>query len=122
MAIIDPKPPTRQDLEVMCGGNQRLVKAFEQMFALIPKELNNLDGSNTDAQIVGESATAQALAALACYEMLNQIVELLISQPPPVCNCQPYQDLSVRNEQVQENLILSPAQVIEPDNLYFEVT
>ncbi|MBM9550000.1 hypothetical protein [Acinetobacter nosocomialis] len=120
MSIVNPIPPLRKDLEIMCGGNLRLVKAFEAVFRLIPNELNNLDGSSSDAQISADSAATQASLAISQIEELKQLLEMVLLQSS-ACNCQCYQDIPIRTENVQENLILSPAQLIEPDNLYLEV-
>ncbi|AZC09447.1 hypothetical protein [Acinetobacter baumannii] len=120
MTIVNPIAPTRKELEVWCGGNQRILKALEAIFRLIPKELNNLDGSSSDAQISADSAATQASLAISQIDELKQLLEMVLLQSS-ACNCQCYQDIPIRSEHVQENLILSPAQLIEPDNLYLEV-
>ncbi|MFY7027285.1 hypothetical protein ACOUI4_19390 [Acinetobacter baumannii] len=121
MAIVDPIAPLRKDLEVMCGGNLRLVKAFEAIFRLIPTELNNLDGSSFDAQLSADSAAMQAALALTQINELKQLLELLLLNPS-LCVCQINQDFNVRTELVHENVILSPTQLNVTDNLYLEVT
>lgn len=39
--IMDPRPPTRQELETVFK-NPRLVRAMEKIFELIPSELNEI--------------------------------------------------------------------------------
>jgi hypothetical protein len=38
MTINDPRPPLRKELASVFNNNQRLIKAFEKIFALIPPE------------------------------------------------------------------------------------
>ncbi|HFX6379632.1 TPA: hypothetical protein ACIFDR_003556 [Acinetobacter baumannii] len=117
----DPKVPLRRDLEEMCRGNHRLAKEFEQLFRFLPTEIEDSKESNSDAQFAADSAAAQAQSALGLYGTLSQLVELLITQPQHICNCQTQQDFAVRTEHMQENLIICPVQIIEQDNLYLEV-
>lgn len=42
--MADPRPPTREDLAKFLP-NQRAIRAFEELFKLIPDSLDNLEGS-----------------------------------------------------------------------------
>lgn len=81
MTIVDPIAPLRKDLEVMCGGNLRLVKAFEAIFRLIPTELNNLDGSSSDAQLSADLAQSAANMANASVADIERLVDLIATSP-----------------------------------------
>ncbi|HCA5022801.1 TPA: hypothetical protein MW161_000539 [Acinetobacter baumannii] len=84
MAIEDPKPPLRRDLEVMCGGNQRLVKAFEQLFRLVPSEFNNSNGSTLDAQLSADFAQSTANMANASVGDIERLIDLIATSPAPL--------------------------------------
>lgn len=86
MAIVDPKPPIRRDLEEMCRGNQRLVKAFEKLFELIPKELNNSNDSSSDAQFTADFAQVSANLANSSVADIERIVDLIATSPAPIIN------------------------------------
>lgn len=84
MTIIDPIAPLRKDLEIMCGGNLRLVKAFEAVFRLIPTELNNLDGSNLDSLLAADFAQSSANMANASVADIERLVDLIATSPAPL--------------------------------------
>lgn len=84
MTIVDPKMPTRKDLETWVGGNPRLLKAVEMLFRLIPKELNNLDGSNLDAQLAADFAQSSANMANASVADIERLVDLIATSPAPL--------------------------------------
>lgn len=86
MAIIDPKPPLRRDLEEMCGGNQRLVKAFEQLFRLVPSEFNNSNESSLDTQFTADFAQASANLANSSIADVERIVDLIATSPAQIIN------------------------------------
>ena len=122
MALVDPKTPLRSDLERMCGGNQRLVKAFEKLFQVLPTIADaNLEAIEA-AQITADNATTQAFLAIALIESVNQLAELVSTQPLPTCSCAQYEDLNPRSEYVQQDTIIPSYQLVEPMNLNLEVS
>lgn len=121
MALIDPKTPLRSDLERMCGGNQRLVKAFEKLFQVLPTISDaNLDAIEA-AQITADTAVAQSLLAVSLIEAINQLAELLTTEPKQVCTCQSFDDLSTRTEHAQQDVIFTSIQMTESNNINLEV-
>ncbi|EML1065940.1 hypothetical protein RGH81_002323 [Acinetobacter nosocomialis] len=84
MAIVDPIAPTRKELEVWCGGNQRILKALEAIFRLIPNELNNLDDSSSGAQITADFAQSAANMANASIGDIERLVDLVATSPAPL--------------------------------------
>lgn len=120
MALVDPKTPLRSDLERMCGGNQRLVKAFEKLFRILPSIAD--DTNEESAQISAENASAQALLAIAMVEAITQLAEFVVTEPKHVCTCQQNEDLSPRSESVTADNLLPSSQLTEPMNINLEVT
>ncbi len=105
MAIIDPIAPLRKDLEVMCSGNLRLVKAFEAIFRLIPTELNNLDDSSSSVQITADFAQSSANMANASLADIERIIDLIATSPAPIAiNLDPI-GIAPRSEIVQSDPI-----------------
>jgi hypothetical protein len=49
--INDPKPLTRTDLSKFLGNDQRAIRTFEELFRLIPSELNTIFEAINDGQI-----------------------------------------------------------------------
>lgn len=103
MAIVDPIAPLRKDLEVMCGGNLRLVKAFEAIFRLIPTELNNLDDSNSGAQITAEFAQSAANMANASIADIERLIDLIATSPAPITIIPDQIGLAPRYEAIQSD-------------------
>ncbi|MCH7391817.1 hypothetical protein [Acinetobacter dispersus] len=122
MALIDPKTPQRSDLERMCGGNQRLVKAFEKLFQLLPTIADPSTPEVEAAQISADNANAQAFLAISLVEAVTQIAELVVTEPKHVCTCKQNEDLSPRSEVVIQDTILPASQLTEPMNINLEVT
>lgn len=111
----------RPDIERLCNGNQRLIKAFENLFRMLPIDTDPNSEAIEAAQITADNATAQALLAVALIEFLSHITELVSTEPKHVCLCALNEDLSPRFEQVQQDVILPSDQLTEPMNLYLEV-
>lgn len=122
MATTDQFKVLRGDLERMCSGNQRLVKAFENLFRMLPINNDPTNEAIEAAQITADTATAQALLAITLIDAVNQLAELVSTQPVPTCTCAEYEDLSPRTEQIQQDIITPSYQLIEPINLNLEVT
>ena len=122
MATTDQFKVLRGDLERMCSGNQRLVKAFENLFRMLPINNDPTNEAIEAAQTTADTATAQALLAITLIDAVNQLAELVSTQPVPTCTCTEYEDLSARTEQMQQDIITPSYQLIEPMNLNLEVT
>jgi hypothetical protein len=78
--MTDPRPLTREELARFLP-NQRAIRAFEELFRLIPEEL---DASATvSEEIAIEAATAGAASneALALLERIAHSLELLAAAP-----------------------------------------
>ncbi|MGX9005247.1 hypothetical protein [Acinetobacter baumannii] len=105
MSIVNPIPPLRKDLEIMCGGNLRLVKAFEAVFRLIPNELNNLDGSSSGAQITAEFAQSAANMANASIADVERLIDLISTSPAPITIIPNQIGLAPRYEVIQSDPI-----------------
>jgi hypothetical protein len=82
MTIVDPRPPTRKELEVVFK-NPRLVRAIEKIFQLIPSELNNL--TITIETIIEAVETVKAAGstqqAIDSINRLSQDVALSVTRP-----------------------------------------
>ncbi|MFL1383609.1 hypothetical protein ACJOYH_05865 [Acinetobacter baumannii] len=121
MAIVDPKPPIRRDLEEMCRGNQRLVKAFEKLFELIPKELNNSNDSSLDAQMTADFAQSTANMANSSLVGVERLIDLIATNPAPVPIIQDPIGIAPRYEVVQSDQIYPVYQGDSCPNYYLEV-
>lgn len=100
--------PLRKDLEAMCGGNQRLVKAFEKLFEVIPKELNNGSAGLEAAQMTADNAVTQAQSVSATLDGVMQQIEMAALQPrmeqiTPDCIYPIYQSISCENFNLEIN-------------------
>ncbi|MFI8146040.1 hypothetical protein [Acinetobacter sp. ABJ_C5_2] len=105
MTIIDPIAPLRKDLEMICGGNLRLVKAFEAVFRLIPTELNNLDDSSSGAQISADFAQSTANMANASIADVERLIDLIATNPAPITIVPDQIGITPRYEVVQSDPI-----------------
>ncbi|MFL1475204.1 hypothetical protein ACJOYF_18590 [Acinetobacter baumannii] len=105
MAIVDPKPPLRRDLEEICRGNQRLVKAFEKLFELIPKELNNSNESSLDTQLAADFAQSSANMANSSVADVERLIDLIATSPAAISMDQDQIGLTPRYEFAQSDPI-----------------
>lgn len=122
MALVDPKTPPRSDLEKMCGGNQRLVKAFEKLFDLIPSELNKGSDDNESAQLSADNAAAQALLGASLILAIQAKVEMSALTPSLAYQNQDPFDLSPRLEQIFNDQIYPSHEQIGCTNYNLEIT
>lgn len=122
MALVDPKTPPRSDLEKMCGGNQRLVKAFEKLFDLIPSELNKGSDDVSSAQLSADNAAAQALLGASLILALQSQIEMSALQPSLAIQIQDSLDLSPRFEQITLDQVYPVYQSIGCNNFNLEIT
>lgn len=92
----DPRPVLRQEL-TRVFKNQRVIRAFEKIFDLIPPEFINQQVQLDAVNLIGELASSQAVAAITAIEQLAAAVDRLALSPPRI-NESPQDDISPRNE------------------------
>lgn len=96
--LVRPKKPSREELAKVFK-DPRTLKAFEQVFEILPSEFNNQQQSLDDVQSIAESATAQAALAIALIHAVEALAEVKAMEPVHQCNCQ-HDDLTPRYEHV----------------------
>jgi hypothetical protein len=79
--IADPLKLTRNELAKFLPS-QRAIRAFEQLFDVIPSELNATNATLVEASTAAGSAEASAQQAIGAIDRLAQAVELLALAPP----------------------------------------
>lgn len=92
----DPRPVLRQEL-ARVFKNQRVIRAFEKIFDLIPPEFVDQQIQIDAITIISEFASSQAAASLAAIEKLTSAIEKLAVAPPSVDSITP-NDLAPRAE------------------------
>lgn len=106
--LIRPKKPSREELAKIFK-DPRTLKAFEQVFEILPTEFNNQQQSLDDVQALAESATAQAGLAMALLYAIDELASIKAMEPVHQCNCQ-HDDLTPRYEHVTPDHI-EPTQI-----------
>ena len=96
--LVRPKKPSREELAKIFK-DPRTLKAFEQVFEILPGEINIQQESIDDVQALAESATAQAALAMALLYAVEALAEVKAMEPVHQCNCQ-HDDLTPRYEHV----------------------
>ena len=123
MALIDPKTPLRSDLERMCGGNQRLVKAFEKLFRILPSVVDGNAEAIQGAQMTADTALSNAFLAISLLEAVADLAEMVATEPKHECMANiPNNDFVPRQEFVQQDVLIPACQSIEYVNFNLEVT
>lgn len=79
----DPRPVLRQEL-ARVFKNQRVIRAFEKIFDLIPPEFINQQVQIDALNLISEFTSAQANEGAAAIERLTAAVERLAMAPPVV--------------------------------------
>jgi hypothetical protein len=97
--LVRPKKPSREELAKIFK-DPRTLKAFEQVFEILPTEFNNQQQSLDDVQALAESATAQAALAMALLYAIDELASIKAMEPVHQCNCQ-HDDLTPRYEHTQ---------------------
>lgn len=92
----DPRPVLRQEL-ARIFKNQRVIRAFEKLFDLIPPEFINQQIQIDALALISEVANSQANDAAASVERLTSAIERLALAPPIVIRPQP-NDVAPRAE------------------------
>lgn len=107
--LVRPKKPSREELAKIFK-DPRTLKAFEQVFEILPGEINRQDGSLDEIQFQVESAAAQSVLAIALIHAVEALAEVKAVEPVHQCNCQ-HEDLAPRYEHVT-------ADHIEPTHIH----
>lgn len=106
--LVRPKKPSREELAKIFK-DPRTLKAFEQVFEILPTEFNNQQQSLDDVQSLAESATAQAALAMALLYAIDELASIKAMEPAHQCNCQ-HDDLTPRHEHATSDHI-EPTQI-----------
>lgn len=101
--LVRPKKPSREELAKIFK-DPRTLKAFEQVFEILPGEINRQDGSLDEIQFQVESAAAQGALAIALIQAVEALAEVKAMEPVHQCNCQ-HDDLTPRYEHVTPDYI-----------------
>lgn len=97
--LVRPKKPSREELAKIFK-DPRTLKAFEQVFEILPGEINRQDENLDEIQFQVESAAAQAVLAIALIQAVETLAEIKAMEPVHQCNCQ-FDDLTPRYEYTQ---------------------
>jgi hypothetical protein len=92
----DPRPVLRQEL-TRVFKNQRVIRAFEKIFDLIPPEFINQQIQIDTLNLISEVAAAQSNEAAAAVTRLASAIEQL-AMAPPTTDTLPPDDLAPRAE------------------------
>ncbi|WP_168395120.1 hypothetical protein [Acinetobacter indicus] len=106
--LVRPKKPSREELAKIFK-DPRTLKAFEQVFEVIPGEVNRQDESLDEIQFQVESAAAQGTLAIALIQAVQALTEVKALEPVHQCSCQ-FDDLTPRYEHVTPDHI-EPTQI-----------
>ncbi len=106
--LVRPKKPSREELAKIFK-DPRTLKAFEQVFEILPGEINIQQESIDDVQALAESAVAQAVLAIALIQAVEALAEIKAMEPVHQCNYQ-HDDLTPRYEHVAPDHI-EPTQI-----------
>ncbi|WP_457970633.1 hypothetical protein [Acinetobacter calcoaceticus] len=123
MALIDPKTPLRSDLERMCGGNQRLVKAFEKLFRILPSIVDGDAEAIQGAQMTADTALSNAFLAISLLEAIADLAEMVATEPKHECMASLNNNEYLPRQEFIEQDVLNPVcQSLEYVNFNLEVT
>lgn len=92
----DPRPVLRQELDRVFK-NQRVIRAFENIFDLIPPEFINQQTQLDALDLISALAATQAEQALSAVEQLTRAIERLAVAPAPIDTLPP-DDVAPRQE------------------------
>lgn len=121
MALIDTRTPLRSDL-VKVFKDPRTLKAFERLFQVLPDLADSGVDATEIAQMTADSAAAQAVLAIALINSVDQLVQLMATEPSAKqCLCNTYEDLAPRMEIIHQDFLIPSSQNIEYQNLNLEV-
>lgn len=106
--LVRPKKPSREELAKIFK-DPRVLKAFEQVFDVVPGEFNRQDSSIEEVLFAADNASTQATLAIALIGAVEALAEVKAMEPVHQCNCQ-HDDLTPRYEQVTPDHI-EPTQI-----------
>ena len=104
--IADPLKLTRNELAKFLPS-QRAIRAFEQLFDVIPSELNATNATLVEISTAAGSAEASAQQAIGAIDRLAQAVELLALAPPDASVAQSF-DIAPPVVQVSQATDITP--------------
>lgn len=113
--LVRPKKPSREELAKIFK-DPRTLKAFEQVFEVLPNEINRQDGSLDEIQFQVESAAAQGVLAIALIHTVEALAEVKAMEPVHQCNCQ-HDDLTPRHESASQDYLVPRYEIITQDSL-----
>lgn len=113
--LVRPKKPSREELAKIFK-DPRTLKAFEQVFEILPGELNIQQESIDDVQALAESAVAQAALAMALLYAIDELASIKAMEPVHQCNCQ-FDDLTPRHESTSQDCPVPRYESITQDPL-----
>lgn len=97
--LVSPKKPGREELAKIFK-DPRVLKAFEQVFDVVPGELNRQDEEIENVLFAADSAATQAALAVALIQAVEALAEIKAMEPVHQCSCQ-FDDLTPRHEHIQ---------------------
>lgn len=97
--LVRPKKPSREELAKIFK-DPRTLKAFEQVFEILPGEINRQDENLDEIQFQVESAAAQGALAIALIHAVEALAEVKAMEPVHQCNYK-HDDLTPRYEHTQ---------------------
>src|SRR5690606_37778569 len=97
--LVRPKRPSREELAKIFK-DPRTLKAFEQVFDVVPGEFNRQDDEIEGVLFAADSAATQAALAVAMIQAVEALAEIKAMEPVHQCNCQ-FDDLTPRYEHTQ---------------------
>lgn len=97
--LVRPKKPSREELAKIFK-DPRVLKAFEQVFDVVPGEFNRQDENLEDVLFAAKSAATQAALAIALIQAVEALAEIKAMEPVHQCSCQ-FDDLTPRHEHTQ---------------------
>lgn len=113
--LVRPKKPSREELAKIFK-DPRTLKAFEQVFEVVPGEFNRQDESLDEIQFQVESAAAQGALAIALIHAVEALAEVKAMEPVRQCNCQ-FDDLTPRHESTSQDFPVPRYEPIAQDSL-----
>ena len=113
--LVRPKKPSREEL-ARIFKDPRTLKAFEQVFEILPSEINRQDESLDEIQFQVESAAAQGALAMALLYAIDELASIKAMEPVHQCNCQ-HDDLTPRHESTSQDCPVPRHESITQDSI-----
>lgn len=113
--LVRPKKPSREELAKIFK-DPRTLKAFEQVFEILPGEFNNQQQNLDDVQSLAESATTQAALAMALLYAIDELASIKAMEPAHQCSCQ-FDDLTPRHESTSQDCPIPRYESITQDSI-----